>query len=425
MMLPMEMARPAIEVQRERAERLLNGVRAAVLVLLAVAAFVYAPHLPVAVQHANWAVLFPTLAWSLAQFWLDAHRNTREQPLPQWVAFVNPFVDITAVTAILAGYSFAQSGALGLKSPIFLAYFVILAARPIASSTRKAAATATLVVAEYGTLVLLLALAGRVQLIDSPIVASGTASVSFLDEGAKILLLAMAGAIATYATSWHERLAETYYRESQEREDLRVALAQAQLRSLRLQLNPHFLFNTMNGIVALIPSDPRSAERMLTGLSDFLRLSLHNAGEQEVPIEREIQLLERYVMIQQLRFQDRLRISISVDPAANRALVPNLLLQPLAENSIRHGLSPRACGGKLEILAHRDGDTVKLAVIDDGVGCELSAPDALPKGIGLSNIREQLERLYGELHTFAVTTAPNAGFAVRISIPYHTGEELS
>jgi LytS/YehU family sensor histidine kinase len=180
----------------------------------------------------------------------------------------------------------------------------------------------------------------------------------------------------------------------------------------------------MNGIVALIPSDPRSAERMLTGLSDFLRLSLHNAGEQEVPIEREIQLLERYVMIQQLRFQDRLRISITVDPAASRALVPNLLLQPLAENSIRHGLSPRACGGKLEILAHRQGDTVQLAVIDDGVGCELSAPNETPKGIGLSNIREQLERLYGELHTFAVTTAPNAGFAVRISIPYHTGEEL-
>jgi two-component system LytT family sensor kinase len=425
MMLPMEMARPAIEVQRERAERLLNGVRAAVLVLLALAALVYAPHLPVAVRHANWAVLIPTLAWSLAQFWLDAHRNIREQPLPQWVAIVNPFVDITAVTAILAGYSFAQSGALGLKSPIFLAYFIILAARPIASSTRKAAATATLVVVEYGALVSLLVFTGRVQMTDSPIVASGSASVSFLDEGAKILLLAMAGAIATYATSWHERLAETYYRESQEREDLRVALAQAQLRSLRLQLNPHFLFNTMNGIVALIPSDPRSAERMLTGLSDFLRLSLHNAGEQEVPIEREIQLLERYVMIQQLRFQDRLRISISVDPAANRALVPNLLLQPLAENSIRHGLSPRACGGKLEILAHRDGDTVKLAVIDDGVGCELSAPDVLPKGIGLSNIREQLERLYGELHTFAVTTAPNAGFAVRISIPYHTGEELS
>jgi hypothetical protein len=425
MMLPMELARPAIEVQRERAERLLNGVRAAVLSMLTLAAFVYAPHIPLSVQRANWLVLIPTLAWSLAQFWLDARRHLHEQPLPQWVAFVNPFVDITAVTAILLGYSFAQPGALALKSPIFLAYFVILAARPIASSTRKAAAAATLVVVEYTTLVAILLLGGRVPMTDSPIIASGTAAVSFLDEGAKILLLVVAGAIATYATSWHERLAETYYRESQEREDLRVALAQAQLRSLRLQLNPHFLFNTMNGIVALIPSDPRSAERMLTGLSDFLRLSLHNAGEQEVPLEREILLLERYVMIQQLRFQDRLRISITVDPAANRALVPNLLLQPLAENAIRHGLSPRACGGKLEILAHRQGDTVELAVIDDGVGCELSAPNELPKGIGLSNIREQLERLYGELHTFAVTTAPNAGFAVRISIPYHTGEELS
>jgi len=425
MMLPMEMARPAIEVQRERAERLLNGVRAAVLAVLAFSAFVYAPHIPAAVQRANWAVLIPTLAWSLAQFWLDAHRNLREQPLPSWVAVVNPFVDITAVTAILAGYSFAQSGTLALKSPIFLAYFVILAGRPIASSTRKAAAAAILVVVEYSTLVAVLMLGGRLPMIDSPIIASRTAAVSFLDEGAKILLLMVAGAIATYATAWHERLAETYYRESQEREDLRVALAQSQLRSLRLQLNPHFLFNTMNGIVALIPSDPRSAERMLTGLSDFLRLSLHNAGEQEVPIEREIQLLERYVMIQQLRFQDRLRISIDVDPAASRALVPNLLLQPLAENSIRHGRSPRACGGKLEIRAHREGDTVQLAVIDDGVGCELNAPDELPRGIGLSNIREQLDRLYGELHTFAVTTAPNAGFAVRISIPYHTGEELS
>src|SRR3954463_3414139 len=156
MMLPMELARPAIEVQRERAERLLNGVRALVLAMLALAALAYAPHIPISVQHANWAVLIPTLAWSVAQFWLDARRNLREEPLPSWVALVNPLVDITAVTAILAGYSFAQSGALALKSPIFLAYFVILAARPIASSTRKAAAAAILVVTEYGTLVAVL-----------------------------------------------------------------------------------------------------------------------------------------------------------------------------------------------------------------------------------------------------------------------------
>jgi hypothetical protein len=103
MMLPMEMARPAIEVQRERAERLLNGVRAAVLMSLALTALLYGPHIPVSVQRANWAVLIPTLAWSLAQFWLDEHRHLRDKPLPGWVALVNPLVDITAVTAILAG----------------------------------------------------------------------------------------------------------------------------------------------------------------------------------------------------------------------------------------------------------------------------------------------------------------------------------
>jgi hypothetical protein len=425
MMLAMELARPAIDVQRERAERLLNGVRAAVLVALTCAAIAYGPHIPVSVQRANWAVLLPMLAWSFAQFWLVSDRRRREQPLPAWVSLVNPLADITAVTAILAGYSISQSAVLALKSPIFLAYFAILAGRPIASSTRKAAAAAVLVVAEYGTLVAYLMLSGRVPATASPIVASMSNAVSPLDEGAKILLLVVAGAIATYATAWHEQLAETYYRESQEREDLRVALAQAQLRSLRLQLNPHFLFNTLNGIAALIPSDPRAAERMLTGLSDFLRLSLHNAGEQEVPLEREIQLLERYMMIQQLRFQDRLRINITVDPCAGRALVPNLLLQPLAENAIRHGLSPRARGGTLEIDARRDDGVLRLTIVDDGVGCALAAPNVLPRGIGLGNTREQLERLYGDQHSFEVTTAPDAGFAIRITIPYHTGEDDS
>ncbi len=423
MMLAMDKVRPAIEVERERAERLLNVVRVAVLLALTCAAVAYGPHVPLAVQRANWAVLVPTLAWSLAQFWLDAERRRRDQPLPAWVALVNPIADITAVTAILAGYAIAQSAVLALKSPIFLAYFAILAGRPIASSTRKAAAAAVLVVGEYGALVAYLMLSGRVPATASPIVASASNAVSPLDEGAKILLLIVAGAIATYATSWHERLAHTYYLESQEREDLRVALAQAQLRSLRLQLNPHFLFNTLNGIVALITSDSRAAERMLTGLSDFLRLSLHNAGEQEVPLEREIQLLERYMMIQQLRFQDRLRITIRVDPSASRALVPNLLLQPLAENAIRHGLSPRARGGKLDIDAVRENGIVRLSVVDDGVGYALSAPNELPRGIGLGNTREQLERLYGDQHTFEVITAPDKGFAVRISIPYHTLED--
>ncbi|MDQ6827702.1 MAG: histidine kinase [Gemmatimonadota bacterium] len=407
--------RPPIDVQRERAEKLLNGVRAAVLVLMAGAAIAYAPHIPDSVRRANTLVLVPALIWSLVQFPL----YVRERPLPGWLAVANPLVDITAVTAILGGYGIAQSASLALKSPIFLAYFAILAARPIASSTRKAAAAAVLAVVEYTALLGFLAASGRLVLVESPITASSGPGVSPLDEGAKLLLLIVAGAVATYATAWHERLANTYFRESHEREELRVALTQAQLQSLKLQLSPHFLFNALNSISALITTDAAAAERMLTGLSDFLRLSLHNAGQQEVPLEREVQLLERYVMIQQLRFQDRLRVDISMDPGASRALVPNLILQPLAENAIRHGLAPRARGGKLTIDATRENGSLVLRVSDDGVGQAMS-PDELSMGIGLGNTRERLERLYGAAHRFEIETKPDEGFTVRIVIPFHT-----
>ncbi|MEP6691397.1 MAG: histidine kinase [Gemmatimonadaceae bacterium] len=407
--------RPPIEVQRERAEKLLNGVRAAVLVLLAGAAIAYAPHIPESARRANALVLVPALLWSLGQF--PMYRRAR--PLPGWLAVANPLVDITAVTAILGGYGIAHSASLALKSPIFLAYFAILAARPIASSTRKAALAAGLVVLEYGALLAFLAVTGRIALVDSPIAASSGPGVSPLDEGAKVLLLVIAGAIATYATAWHERLAKTYFRESHEREELRVALAQAQLQSLKLQLSPHFLFNTLNSISALIATDAGGAERMLTGLSDFLRLSLHNSGQQEVPLEREVQLLERYVMIQQLRFHDRLRVDITVDPGASRALVPNLILQPLAENAIRHGLAPRARGGRLSIDAARENGSLVLRVSDDGVG-GATPGGGLPMGIGLGNTRERLERLYGAAHRFEIETKPDQGFTVRIVIPFHT-----
>jgi signal transduction histidine kinase len=329
-------------------------------------------------------------------------------------------VDVTALTVILGGYAMAESAALGLTSPLFLMYFAVLAARPIASSTRKAAIAAVAAVIEYASLVAFLAATGRIPLTDSPITASSSPAVSPLDEGAKILFLVVAGAIATYATAWHERLANTYFRESHEREELRVALAQAQLKSLKLQLSPHFLFNTLNSISALITTDAAAAERMLTGLSDFLRLSLHNSGEQEVPLDREVQLLQRYLMIQQLRFQDRLKVEIEIDPDASRAMVPNLLLQPLAENAIRHGLAPRARGGKLDIRARRENGSLVLRVSDDGVGRTIPTGAPLATGIGLGNTRERLERLYGDSQQLEIASAPDAGFTVTITIPYHT-----
>ena len=145
--------------------------------------------------------------------------------------------------------------------------------------------------------------------------------------------------ISTYATAWHERLADTYYREAQYREQLQVALGKARMQSLKLQLAPHFLFNTLNGISALISTDTLAAERMLVGLSDFLRLSLELAGSEEVPLDREIRLLERYLAIQELRGQSLLRIVVDVAAGTSRALVPSLILQPLAENAIKHGFS--------------------------------------------------------------------------------------
>src|SRR5687767_558295 len=174
-------ARHLLDVQRERAERLLNGVRAGVLGLLAVAALVYAPSLTPALNRVNILVLAPTLAWTVAQY-LIFYRRER---LPSWLSIANPVVDITAVSAIILGYALAQSAALALKTPIFLSYFVILAARPIASSTARAALVATLAVTQYALLVQFFVLSGRIT-TTSPLAAPGGSGVSLLDESAKL-----------------------------------------------------------------------------------------------------------------------------------------------------------------------------------------------------------------------------------------------
>jgi hypothetical protein len=413
-----DVLRQLLDARRDRAERMLNAVRAAVLVLLATAALAYAPSLPTALNRANGLVLAPMLAWTAVQYALFY----RAPALPGWLGIVNPFVDITAVTAVMGSYGIAASAALALKSPIFLAYFVILAARPIASSTRKAAAVALLVVLEYAALATVLATTGRIAFAESPIAASVGSAVSPLDEAAKLLFLALAGAIAAYATFWHEQLATSYYRESQEREQIEVRLAQARLESLKLQLHPHFLFNTLNTITALIGTDPVAAERVVAGLSELLRVSLHNAGEQEVPLERELKLLEPYLEIQQIRFQDRLTISLSVAPETRRALVPNLVLQPLVENAIRHGIAPRASAGRIEIEAERRNGTLHLRVTDDGVGLTHAPGRALREGVGLGNTRARLQYLYGAEHRFELHGGPAGGFTVEIAIPFHLAQ---
>ena len=221
-----------------------------------------------------------------------------------------------------------------------------------------------------------------------------------------------------------------YYRRLREREvssaRLQAQLTTAQLQILRLQLQPHFLFNTLNAISELVYQDPRRAERMIAYLGDLLRMSLDRGGRQRVPLREELEFLRAYLEIQRTRFRDRLEVSVDAPPETLDALVPSMLLQPLAENAIRHGLSRRAAAGRLAVAASvRDaGHTLELRIEDDGVGLRdsgaASAPDS--SGVGLQNTRERLRHLYPGDHHFTVRDRLGGGVEVVISIPLDASE---
>lgn len=408
-------ARALLEERRDSAERLLNRVRIVVLLLLAAAALVYAPALSSTLDRANAAILLPTLGWALGQQWWLGKRER----LPGWIAIVNPIVDCCAVSAIIIGYGLAESASLALKSPIALTYFLVLAARPLASSVRKTVVVATFVAIQYALVVAFFVFVAHAPLT-MPLAAATGAGISLLDEGAKLLFLALGGTLAVYATLWHERLVYGYLFETRERARALDQLAEAQLHSLRLQLQPHFLFNTLNTITALIAADPHAAERMVAGLSELLRASLRLADEQEVPLARELDHLRLYVDIQRTRFGDRLDVAMDVDPAVRSALVPSLLLQPLVENAIRHGITPRAAGGRISVRASRDADELHLEVRDNGVGAATHDGLLAREGVGLTNTRERLRRLHGARHRFAYESRVGSGFLVSIAMPFRT-----
>lgn len=221
-----------------------------------------------------------------------------------------------------------------------------------------------------------------------------------------------------------------YYRRYRERErraaqleldaaQLEAQLAQAQLGALRMQLHPHFLFNTLNTISVLMQEDVEAANRMLVRLSELLRLTLRSTDAHEVTLKQELEFLRGYLEIEQTRFHDRLRVLWQVDPDSLNAQVPNLLLQPLVENAIRHGVAPRAATGTIEIRATRRNGTIELCVRDDGGGIN---PDVKPKasGIGLANTRARLKKLYGAAHRFDMSPADGGGLMVTVTIPFHT-----
>lgn len=202
------------------------------------------------------------------------------------------------------------------------------------------------------------------------------------------------------------------YRLSRERDAL---LAEARLHALETQLQPHFLFNAMGSISALIDDDPAAAQTMLARLGELLRASLHpGAGQQEVTLDEELSLLRRYLDIEQVRFGDRLRVEWRVEDGLRRVRVPHLLLQPLAENAIRHGIARDSRAGRLEIGARRQGDQLKLWIRDDGPGLGEGPPR---QGIGLSNTRARLQHLYGEAADLRLATVDPRGAESVVTMP--------
>lgn len=411
----------SLRLRRERAERIMNGLRSVILLLLGIAALVYAPALAPELDRVNAMLLLPALAWTLGQY-LIWYRNPH---LPEWLPITNAVFDVTAVTAIMAGYSLSGSGNMALRTPIFMMYFVILAARPVASSVRKTAIVASLVVAQYTALFFWLLLSGKINPLLSPVDAVTLGRLSYLDEGAKILILGVAGGVATYATAWVERLVIESVTESMERQKVETQLAKSQLDTLRLQLSPHFLFNALNGAMALIPRDSRAAEKMLGSISDFLRMILRSSAEPKVTVERELSLLNHYVDIQRVRFGDKLKVVIDVDDSLAPAMVPSLLLQPLVENSIRHGISARASGGTVIVRMRTDADMLEISVEDNGVGPSGQRRKQRGTGLGLSNTATRLNHLYGERYTFETSAPSSGGFRVQLSLPLELNRETA
>ena len=230
--------------------------------------------------------------------------------------------------------------------------------------------------------------------------------------------------LASHAFNYYRRYREGELKASQ----LQAQLAQAQLQALKMQLHPHFLFNTLHSISALLYKDTGAADKMIARLGDFLRLTLENSGTQEVTLRQELEFLKCYLAIERIRFNDRLTTRLDVDARALEVHVPNLILQPIVENAIRHGIAPRAAPGRIEISAKRNNGSLRISVTDNGPGLSAKASSPRPTssggavktqtgGLGLANTRARLAQLYGDEHRFELADAPEGGLVVTLEIP--------
>jgi signal transduction histidine kinase len=250
-----------------------------------------------------------------------------------------------------------------------------------------------------------------------------TVTPAMLQRGARLyVLLPIVPTVLLTLIGYHQSWRRIRTLETRERELTELA-ATAQLAALRAQINPHFLFNSLNSIAQLIHADPDAAESCVERLAQMFRYVLTRADKEFVPLAEELDMARAYLDIERARFGDRLRVDTRVEPLSLRQLIPNLILQPLVENAVKHGLSPKRGPGTVRIEARVDGGHLTLTVGDDGLG--MAAP-ALARvyegGVGLRNLRARLERLYGPAHLPEITSQPGGGTQVRLTLPLRSVE---
>ncbi len=220
--------------------------------------------------------------------------------------------------------------------------------------------------------------------------------------------------LVEHAVIYYQRYQSGLIKASQ----LQTQLIQAQLQALKMQLHPHFLFNTLHTITALVHEDPEMAEKTITRLAELLRLFLANSSIHEVPLNEELRILDLYLEIERARFEDRLRVHYNVPAALRGATVPNLVLQPLVENSIRHGVGRKAGPGWISVVAEREGETLVLLVTDNGTGFPEETKAPVHQGMGLGITRGRLKSLYGPHQSLVLRNLPAGGVEARITIPF-------
>jgi signal transduction histidine kinase len=228
------------------------------------------------------------------------------------------------------------------------------------------------------------------------------------------LIIALLIVIAVHALLYYQNFRASELAQS----SLKTQLAQAQLRALKMQLHPHFLFNTLHSISSLVLEDPQKANSMIARLGDFLRLTVENSEQQLVTLKEETEFLRCYLDIEQVRFGDRLTVAFELEPQTLSAQVPHLILQPVVENAIQHAIAPRATRGHINIEAKRLNSLLRVAISDSGPGIDSNANSLGKKCVGLANVRSRLQQFYGADFRFELMNAGEGGLIVVIEIPF-------